>query len=94
MVADIAGVHKACLEGAPACRHHALQLRGIDTIVEETPLAANKVNVEVVRLQAVDTGCDLTQVSIPELKEIAKIITTKNSGEGVLEGLDMISSEF
>jgi len=32
--------------------------------------------------------------SIPELKEIAKIITTKNSGEGVLEGLDMISSEF
>ena len=32
--------------------------------------------------------------SISELKEIAKIITTKNSGEGVLEGLDMISSEF
>ena len=32
--------------------------------------------------------------SIPEPKEIAKIITTKNSGEGVLEGLDMISSEF
>lgn len=32
--------------------------------------------------------------SIPELKEIAKIVTTKNSGEGVLEGLDMISSEF
>ena len=32
--------------------------------------------------------------SIPELKEIAKIVTTKNSGEGLLEGLDMISSEF
>jgi len=32
--------------------------------------------------------------SIPELKKIAKITTTKNSGEGVLEGLDMISSEF
>jgi hypothetical protein len=32
--------------------------------------------------------------SIPELKQIAKIITTKNSGEGVLEGLDMIKSEF
>ena len=32
--------------------------------------------------------------SIPELKEIAKIVTTKNSGEGVLEGLDMIKSEF
>jgi len=32
--------------------------------------------------------------SIPELKKIAKIVTTKNSGEGVLEGLDMISSEF
>jgi len=32
--------------------------------------------------------------SIPELKEIAKTVTTKNSGEGVLEGLDMISSEF
>ena len=32
--------------------------------------------------------------SIPELKEMAKIVTTKNSGEGVLEGLDMISSEF
>ena len=27
-------------------------------------------------------------------KEIAKIVTTKNSGEGLLEGLDMISSEF
>ena len=32
--------------------------------------------------------------SIPELKQIAKIVTTKNSGEGVLEGLDMIKSEF
>ena len=32
--------------------------------------------------------------SIPELKEIAKIVTIKNSGEGLLEGLDMISSEF
>ena len=32
--------------------------------------------------------------SIPELKEIAKSVTTKNSGEGLLEGLDMISSEF
>ena len=32
--------------------------------------------------------------SIPELKEIAKIVTTKNSGERLLEVLDMISSEF
>ena len=32
--------------------------------------------------------------SIPELKEIAKIVTTKNSGEGLLEGLSMISDEF
>ena len=32
--------------------------------------------------------------SIPELKKIAKIVTTKESGEGVLEGLDMISSEL
>ena len=32
--------------------------------------------------------------SIPELKEIAKIVTTKNSGEGVLEGLSMISDQF
>ena len=32
--------------------------------------------------------------SIPELKKIAKNVTTKESGEGVLEGLDMISSEL
>ena len=32
--------------------------------------------------------------SIPELKEIAKIVTTKNSGEGLLEVLSMISDEF
>ena len=32
--------------------------------------------------------------SIPELKKIAKITTTKNSGEGVLEGLSMISDQF
>ena len=32
--------------------------------------------------------------SIPELKEIAKIVTTKNWGEGVLEGLSMISDQF
>ena len=32
--------------------------------------------------------------SFPELKEIAKIVTTKNSGEGLLEGLSMISDEF
>ena len=32
--------------------------------------------------------------SIPELKEIAKIVTTKNSGEGLLEGLSMIAEEF
>ena len=32
--------------------------------------------------------------SIPELKKIAKIVTSKESGEGVLEGLDMISSEL
>ena len=32
--------------------------------------------------------------SIPELKEIAKIVTTKNSGEGLLEGLSMISEQF
>ena len=32
--------------------------------------------------------------SIPELKKIAKNVTTKESGEGVLEGLDMISSDL
>ena len=32
--------------------------------------------------------------SIPELKKIAKIVTTKNSGEGLLEGLSMISDQF
>ena len=32
--------------------------------------------------------------SIPELKEIAKIVTTKNSGDGLLEGLSMISDQF
>ena len=32
--------------------------------------------------------------SIPELKKIAKIVTSKESGEGVLEGLDMISSDL
>ena len=32
--------------------------------------------------------------SIDELKKIARIVTTKKSGEGVLEGLDMIKSEF
>ena len=32
--------------------------------------------------------------SIPELKKIAKIVTTKKSGEGVLEGLSMISEQF
>jgi len=32
--------------------------------------------------------------SIPELKQIAKIVTTKKSGEGVLEGLSMISDQF
>ena len=32
--------------------------------------------------------------SIPELKRIAKIVTTKNSGEGLLEGLSMISDQF
>ena len=31
---------------------------------------------------------------IDELKKIARIVTTKKSGEGVLEGLDMIKSEF
>jgi hypothetical protein len=28
------------------------------------------------------------------LKKLAKIITTKKSGEGVLEGLDMMASDF
>jgi hypothetical protein len=32
--------------------------------------------------------------STENLKKLAKIITTKKSGEGVLEGLDMIVSEF
>ena len=32
--------------------------------------------------------------SIDDLKKIARIVTTKESGEGVLEGLDMISSEL
>ena len=32
--------------------------------------------------------------SIDDLKKIAKIITTKESGDGVLEGLDMISTEL
>ena len=32
--------------------------------------------------------------SIEGLKKIARIVTTKESGEGVLEGLDMISSEL
>ena len=32
--------------------------------------------------------------SIDELKKIARIVTTKKSGEGVLEGLDMIKSEI
>ena len=32
--------------------------------------------------------------SIDDLKKIAKIITTKESGDGVLEGLDMISAEL
>jgi hypothetical protein len=34
------------------------------------------------------------QNSVPELKKIARIVTTKESGEGVLEGLDMISSDL
>ena len=34
------------------------------------------------------------QNSIEELKKVARIVTTKESGEGVLEGLDMISSEL
>ena len=32
--------------------------------------------------------------SINDLKKVARIVTTKESGEGVLEGLDMISSEL
>ena len=32
--------------------------------------------------------------STENLKKLAKIITTKKSGEGVLEGLDMITSDF
>ena len=32
--------------------------------------------------------------SIQDLKKIARIVTTKESGEGVLEGLDMISSDL
>ena len=34
------------------------------------------------------------QNSIEDLKKIARIVTTKESGEGVLEGLDMISSDL
>jgi len=32
--------------------------------------------------------------STENLKKLAKIITTKKSGEGVLEGLDMMASDF
>jgi len=32
--------------------------------------------------------------STEKLKKLAKIITTKKSGEGVLEGLDMMTSDF
>ena len=32
--------------------------------------------------------------STEKLKKLAKIITTKKSGEGVLEGLDMITSDL
>ena len=32
--------------------------------------------------------------SINDLKKVARIVTTKESGEGVLEGLDMISSQL
>jgi len=32
--------------------------------------------------------------STENLKKLAKIITTKKSGEGVLEGLDMITSDL
>jgi hydroxymethylpyrimidine pyrophosphatase-like HAD family hydrolase len=32
--------------------------------------------------------------STENLKKLAKIITTKKSGEGVLEGLDMIASDL
>jgi hypothetical protein len=34
------------------------------------------------------------QNSIDDLKKVARIVTTKESGEGVLEGLDMISSNL
>jgi len=32
--------------------------------------------------------------STEKLKKLAKIITTKKSGEGVLEGLDMMASDL
>jgi len=32
--------------------------------------------------------------STEKLKKLAKIITTKKSGEGVLEGLDMIATDL
>ena len=68
----------------------ALEMLNAD--VEDT-IALGDSETDVPLFQTVKNNIAVNN-SIPELKQIAKIVTTKNSGEGVLEGLDMIKSEF
>ena len=64
----------------------------LDTNVNDT-IAIGDSDTDVPLFKVIKNNIAVSN-STENLKKLAKIITTKKSGEGVLEGLDMIASEF
>jgi len=64
----------------------------LDTNVNDT-IAIGDSETDVPLFKVIKNNIAVSN-STENLKKLAKIITTKKSGEGVLEGLDMIASEF
>jgi len=64
----------------------------LDTNVNDT-IAIGDSETDVPLFKVIKNNIAVSN-STENLKKLAKIITTKKSGEGVLEGLDMMASEF
>ena len=67
MMADIPRIDKLNIELAPAL--HSLDLLAVKEIILHAAMAANDIHVKHVRLPAVGTGTDLSDLAILELQQ-------------------------
>ena len=50
VIADITRINERSLKRTPFALIHTVKFRGIDAVIKQTPLAADEVDMEVVRL--------------------------------------------